>query len=303
LEVIVKRFSYGAALVFIVSAISSSLGIASDTGFQQPFAGSPKALRWTPTEALTPANVNEPIGQRRADRIARALGFRKKMALSEKQYLLLISGQGIGGGTPSALAAAKTIDESVNYLTNSNAQIIIRNINGVPTKINLGSYGLIVNNEGALESPGNITSPARQINAVITPPVLCPIPSSANPANLPCGYMNNWLLANGAKKSLTELYKTPFLVQAAFGSKSQEISGAAQLVPNQKLSGATATVGISMAPSIWTVNFLLIYMLNPKLAALMPAYWTPIPQIVANAITASSSGQVPYSEYQAYLTN
>jgi hypothetical protein len=50
----------------------------------------------------------------------------------------------------------------------------------------------------------------------------------------------------------------------------------AQLVPNHK--GATrAIVGMSTAPSIWIVNFVLIYMLNPSLAAKMAARWTPIP--------------------------
>ena len=32
-----------------------------------------------------------------------------------------------------------------------------------------------------------------------------------------------------------------------------------------------------MAPSIWIINFALIYTLNPSLAAKMPVRWTPIP--------------------------
>ncbi len=58
---------------------------------------------------------------------------------------------------------------------------------------------------------------------------------------------------------------------------------------------------MSMAPSIWFVNFLLLYLLNPAVAAAMPAKWAPIPSTVADAILASPNGQVPYSTYESYL--
>ena len=82
-----------------------------------------------------------------------------------------------------------------------------------------------------------------------------------------------------------------------YGNKAQQQSGVAQLVPNQK--GARTIVGMSMAPSIWIVNFALIYTLNPRLAAKMPAQVTPIPANVAQAIAASPTGQVPFSEYES----
>jgi hypothetical protein len=56
-----------------------------------------------------------------------------------------------------------------------------------------------------------------------------------------------------------------------------------------------------MVPSIWLVNFALLYVLNPALAAEMPAYWAPIPANVADAIFASPTGQVPYREYASDL--
>ena len=34
---------------------------------------------------------------------------------------------------------------------------------------------------------------------------------------------------------------------------------------------------MSMGPALWLVNFLLLYILNPALAAAMPADWAPIP--------------------------
>ncbi len=54
---------------------------------------------------------------------------------------------------------------------------------------------------------------------------------------------------------------------------------------------------MSMVPSIWLVNFSLLYTLNPALAAEMPANWAPIPSTVAEAILASPTGQVPFSDY------
>ena len=290
------------SVIFILAVITAPFAKAADTGFELPFSGPLRYLKWAPKEASNSREINKPLGQSRADRIAAGLGFRKSKALTRKQFLLLTSGQGVGGGTPSALAAAKIIDESVNYLTNSNANIIIRNINGVPTPINLGSYGLIVNEDGALESPANATSPCRQVNVIIQPPLLCPPSDASSTTSLPCGYLNEWLRANGAKATLDELYRSAFFTEALFGARSQDISGTAQLVTNRKTSGSVGTIGMSMAPSIWLTNFLLIYTLNPKLAALMPSYWSPIPEEVATAIQASESGQVAYSAYQSYFS-
>jgi len=56
-----------------------------------------------------------------------------------------------------------------------------------------------------------------------------------------------------------------------------------------------------MAPSIWLTNFALLYVLNPEVAAAMPAYWAPIPSDVAEAIVASPNGQVPFCTYASSL--
>jgi len=80
------------------------------------------------------------------------------------------------------------------------------------------------------------------------------------------------------------------------GGLSQAKSGVDQLVVNKKPSGSS-TVGMSMVPSIWIVNFAAVYTLNPKLAAYMPARWTPIPDDVVQAIKESHRGWVPYSDY------
>jgi len=56
-----------------------------------------------------------------------------------------------------------------------------------------------------------------------------------------------------------------------------------------------------MAPALWIVNFLLIYTLNPNLAAAMPAHWTPVPEAVVSAMESSGDGRVPYADYAALL--
>jgi hypothetical protein len=144
----------------------------------------------------------------------------------------------------------------------------------------LGSYGLFVTQDGTLESPAHDGAPTREINNLLTPR----------------GYLNTWALANGAGRSLAMLYRSPYLVEAGYGYVAQQISGDAQLVTNRK-GGVATTVGMSMAPALWIVNFILIYTLNPDVAAAMPAYWTPIPPVVSSAIYASEHGQVPYADY------
>jgi hypothetical protein len=83
-----------------------------------------------------------------------------------------------------------------------------------------------------------------------------------------------------------------------FGNRSQQQSSVAELVPNQKGRKGTI-VGMSMAPSIWIVNFVLVYTLNPSLAAKMPARWTPIPAKVVLALAESRRGQVQFSQYES----
>ena len=177
--------------------------------------------------------------------------------------------------------AARLVDASVAILTNTTGRPLISLVDGVPTASVLGSYGLFVNPQGLLESPANADAATRKINTLLAPG----------------GYLNTWMLANGAPRSLVMLYRSPYLLEAGYGYVAQQLSGAAQLVTNTK-GGVRTTVGMSMAPTLWLVNFILIYVLNQELAASMPAYWTPIPPTVANAIKASPTGQVPYSQYR-----
>ena len=222
--------------------------------------------------------MNRPLGARAAHRIARRLGHDRRHAFTPKQYRRFITGRGVGGDP----AAAKLVDESVRIFTNTTGRPLVANVDGTVTPVVLGSYGLMVSRNGMLESLANTDAPTRKVNSVL----------------VPGGYLGTWCRANGAEKSLWMLYRSAYGSEVLFGNASQQQSGVAQLVPNQK-GATTSTVGMSMAPSIWIVNFAAVYTLKPSLAAKMPAWWTPIPDDVVQALEASPTGQVPFSEFQS----
>jgi hypothetical protein len=248
----------------------------SATGFSVPFSGAPRYEYLAPTKVTNARQLNQPIGQRAADEIARKLGLRKSNTFTEQQYLEFISGRGIDGNR----AAAALADKSVRILTNTTGRPLYSVVDGVLTPSVLASYGLFVNVRGLLESPANAKAPTRQFNRLL----------------VPGGYLDTWCRANGATRSLVQLYRSPFTVEAIYGAASQQLSGTAQLTTNTK-GGVSTEVGLSMVPALWLVNFALIYTLNPKLAADMPAHWAPIPATVAKAILASRTGQVKYSTF------
>jgi len=249
---------------------------STETGFTQPFAGDPRYEYLAATQLTNLDQLHQPIGQERADDLAMQFGLTRGDAFTPQQYLEFITGQGVGGDT----ASAKIIEESARILTNTIGRPLLSDVNGKITKTVLASYGLFVNTEGLLQSLANMDSPTRQANSVIAPG----------------GYMGTWCRANGCEASIEALYSSAYTVEAVLGLASQKISGAAQLVRNTK-AGISSEVGMSMVPSIWVANFALLYLLNPEVAAEMPAYWAPIPSAVADALLASPTGQVPYSDY------
>jgi hypothetical protein len=280
-----RRLTFASVVVLAAlsfASLAASQGVAQAAspanGFTEPYAGTPKYEKYAPTEATSPRQVNRPLGQRAADRIARKLGLDKRHVFTARQYRLFISGKGIGGDP----AAAKLLDESVRIFANTTGNPLLANVNGKVTRVVLGSYGLMVSTDGLLESLANTNAPTRKVNKLIEPG----------------GYMPTWCRHNGARAALRQLYRSAYSSEVIYGNRAQQQSGAAQLVPNQK--GRTGTiVGMSMAPSIWIVNFVLLYTLNPSVAAKMPARWTPIPANVALAVAESPSGQVPFSQYES----
>jgi hypothetical protein len=270
-----SRLAFATATVLATVSLAGICAEAQATtaapGFVQPFAGTPKYQKYAPRQATTRRQVNQPLGSKATKRIARHLKLDRRRVFTAKQYALFVSGKGVGGDPD----AAKLVDQSVRILTNTT---------GTPlyAKSVLASYGVFVNSAHLLESPANTDAPTRKVNKVIAPG----------------GYFPTWSRHNGAQASLRMLYRSAYTSEVIFGTKAQQQSGVAQLVTNRKC-GRTSIVGMSMAPSIWIVNFALLYTLNPKLAAKMPAYWTPIPSNVAHAIKASATGQVPYSRYRS----
>jgi hypothetical protein len=251
-----------------------------NTGFTQPFSGTPKYEHLAPTQLTIPGQLHQPIGQRVADELAAQLGLSKKDVFTQKQYVEFVTGK---GNAPDP-ASAKLADASVRIFTNTVGRPLYSNVNGQLTPSVLASYGLFVNTSGVLMSLANLAAPTRAANSIIEKG----------------GYLDTFCKANGALRSLAALYRSAFTAEAVLGNASQTQSDPAQLVTNKKGSVSTE-VGMSMAPSIWFVNFLLLYLLNPAVAAAMPAKWAPIPSSVADAILASPNGQVPYSTYESYL--
>ncbi|MDH6287725.1 hypothetical protein [Rhodococcus opacus] len=251
-----------------------------DTGFAIPFAGAPGYESLAPTQVTNPGQLNQPLGQQAADEIAGQVGLTRADALSEQQYRDLLSGGGVGGSRE----AAEVIDACAQILTNTNGRPLYSDVDGHPTPSVLASYGLYVNTSGMLESPANADAPTRQVNSLIAPG----------------GFVGTWLRNNDATGTLIALYRSAYTVQAVYGFAAQQISGAAQLVTNTK-GGVSSEVGMSMAPPLWIVNFALLYILNPSLAAAMPAHWAPIPSPVADALHSSPTGQVPFSDYASYF--
>lgn len=253
---------------------------AADTGFAIPFSGAPGYEYLAPTRMASPDQLNAPLGQQAAEAIAAGIGLAGADALSEEQYRALVTGGGVGGSRE----AAEVIDECVRILTNTNGRPLHSDVDGRFTPSVLASYGLYVNTDGLLESPANADAPTRQVNSLIAPG----------------GFVGTWLRDNDATDTLIALYRSAYTVQAVYGFAAQQISGSAQLVMNVK-AGVASDVGMSMAPPLWIVNFALLYILKPALAAAMPAHWAPIPPAVADAVRSSPTGQVPFSDYASYF--
>ena len=313
----VKAAFVGAAVGVLICAAFGVPGVATaapsplDTGFNATNAGVVKYLPFVPSAAVRSRQVNAPLGQREADRLARIFGFDKRKVFSREQIAKYLSGRGRPHGYSKAEArtAAQLTRLSVTYLTNTTGNIYTRVVDGTRTAINLGNYGLIVDARGMLRVPANCPdqtspdfsdcSPVRLINWVLAPKAICEYPDLAKeiPAGVPCGYMSAWMRHNGARDTLVELYAAAYSREAPYASKSQEAAGIPQLIYVDDKGGANVAVGVPVAPAMWVTNYMLVYALNPRAAARMPAYWAPIPRDVVTALETSPNGQVPYADF------
>src|SRR5579863_9638577 len=56
-----------------------------DTGFPEPFSGTPEYEHVAPTQMSDTGQLNQPIGQHLADEIAREIGLKRADVLTEEQ--------------------------------------------------------------------------------------------------------------------------------------------------------------------------------------------------------------------------
>ena len=270
------------ALAFLAVTLTLNASLYGQ-GFSEPYCGEKEWEKYTPTP-IDPSStkLHQGIGKERADELAKIFGIEKRKCLSSMNFLKLISGSGVSGNMTETLI----LNVATNWFINSKDNPIICNIDGVPTPIVLGSYGLMVNENGKLQSLAQDTSPCREANALLAPG----------------GYLPTWFKANGAEDSMIMFWASKALRDGViYGSISQTIAEKNAELVEYKSGVSSAYVGMSMIPPIWIVNFIAVYVLDPDLAALMPAYWTPIPKEVKEALIASPTGQVDYKDFKQYL--
>ena len=78
--------SLAGACALSLGGIQASALASPATGFTSPFSGTPRYERFAPKQATTPAQINAPLGQRAADRLAVDIGLDPKKVFTPKQY-------------------------------------------------------------------------------------------------------------------------------------------------------------------------------------------------------------------------
>ncbi|MGI9186508.1 MAG: hypothetical protein ACR2J9_03135 [Gaiellales bacterium] len=282
-----------------LAAAAADARVTADHGFGLPFDGAHRYEKCAPPRMTNPRlQLNQPLGQKRADEIAVCLGLDKSRVFNQKQYLQFITGGGDGGSK----AAAADVDASVMILTNTiGSPYLIRGTQGRIRPIILAGYGLYVQRVRRTTDPDTGVVTTTRIPPTLMSPANPDAPTyKFNHLIGPGAYFETWAKANGATDSLNMLRSSAYLPEIPWSLKSQKApSSVVTELATHPHSGEM--VGISMVPSLWNINFTLIYTLNPKLAARMPAYWAPLPAAVAAAIESSPTGQVPFADYAQYL--
>jgi len=148
----------------------------------------PRWERLAPRKFSWPEQINEPLGTKRAEQLARLLGMDDGMVLSDAEYQCLI-------GTPPRTQDQEIIFRSTNDLTNSNGS----------AEIPLASYGLSVDEQGDVRSDCAPDAPCLEFNALLAGPL--------EEIAAECGFL---------EKFLRVVAETPFLQFGADGNPCQE---------------------------------------------------------------------------------
>ncbi len=151
--------------------------------------------RWeavAPSIARRPDQINEPLGIKRAEMLARLLGIDASMILTDTEYQCTI-------GTPPRNQDQETIFQCINNLTNSMGN----------TDIPLSSYGLSITDQGDVQSVCAPEAPCLVFNQLFAGPL--------ERIALQCGW---------AAKLERMVRETPFVHFVDDGHKCQQYGGA-----------------------------------------------------------------------------
>jgi hypothetical protein len=159
----------------------------------------PKWEALTPTIAKRPEQINEPLGKKRADSIAKRLGIDESMILTDEEYQCTI------GSAATRTTDQETIYQCINNLTNSNGN----------TDIPLSSYGLAI--ADAITPNGSV----QNVQSLCAPKAPCLVFNDlfAGPLEK-IAYQCRWL---GKLEKMVRA--TPFFRFAARGHQCQVLGG------------------------------------------------------------------------------
>ena len=153
--------------------------------------------RLAPPRYLLPEQINEPLGRKRADQLARALGITQDMILTDAQYECLV------GTAGSRTTNQQTFFRCIANMTNSKGNALVP----------LSSYGLNVNEQGEIRSVCGEDAPCININSLLT------------------GYLEKTAVDCGFLEKLIRMEtKTPFFQLLDDANKCQQSGGSACII-------------------------------------------------------------------------
>lgn len=114
----------------------------------------PRLAILAPREDQQPDQINEPLGRRKADLLAKLLGIKQDMILTDEEYKCLI-------GTPPRDESQQIIYACTLDLTNSRGN----------TDVPLSSYGLFLNSNGDVASDCAPQAPCLEFNKLFAGPL------------------------------------------------------------------------------------------------------------------------------------
>ena len=225
------------------------------------------------------AQLNRPLGQRAADRLAVRLGLSRADVFTPAQYAAFVTGKGVGGD----LAQAKLVDASVAILTNTVGRPLTR-----------GSTGTSRRRCRRLRAVRQHRRHAREPRQRRVPG-----PEGQH------GHRARRLPRHVVPRQRGDAVAGGPLPLGVPGRDGVRLPGAAAVecgaAGHQHQARDLRQVGNADGAALWITRFGPIYTPYPKLAADIPARWAPIPTTVATAMLASPDGRVPYADYASLL--